>query len=105
MSPLCTVSARYCAEVSFLRLPVISCSLDPASISRRLAERSATLLTVAGHQSEVIDLAAVNLPPFDNDRIFESDSIRTLHALIREADGVVLAFPIYNWAPSGLLQV
>ncbi|QZQ53670.1 NAD(P)H-dependent oxidoreductase (plasmid) [Curtobacterium sp. TC1] len=104
MSLLCTVSARYRAEVISLRLPVISCSLDPASISRRLAERSATLLTVAGHQSEVIDLAAVDLPPFDNDRVFDSESIRALHALIREADGVVLAFPIYNWAPSSTVK-
>lgn len=62
------------------------------------------MLTVAGHQSEVIDLAAVDLPPFDNDSVFDSESVRALHALIREADGVVLAFPIYNWAPSSTVK-
>jgi NAD(P)H-dependent FMN reductase len=83
-----------------LRLPVISCSLDPASSSRRLAEQSAALLTAIGHRSDVVDLATVALPAFDNDRVFDSDAFGALHQLIREADGVVLAFPIYNWAPS-----
>lgn len=87
-----------------LRLPVISCSLDPASCSRRLAEQSAALLTATGHRSDVIDLASVALPAFDNDRVFDSDAFRALHSLVREADGVVLAFPIYNWAPSSTVK-
>jgi NAD(P)H-dependent FMN reductase len=87
-----------------LRLPVISCSLDPASSSRRLAEQSAALLTANGHQSEVVDLAAAALPAFDNDRVFDSDAFGALHGVIRESDGVVLAFPIYNWAPSSTVK-
>lgn len=87
-----------------LRLPVISCSLDPGSSSRRLAEQSAALLSASGYRSEVIDLASVALPAFDNDRVFASDAFHTLHELIRAADGVVLAFPIYNWAPSSTVK-
>lgn len=87
-----------------LRLPVISCSLDPASSSRRLAEQSAALLTANGHRSEVVDLAAASLPAFDNDKVFDSDAFGALHGVIQESDGVVLAFPIYNWAPSSTVK-
>lgn len=87
-----------------LRLPVISCSLDPVSCSRRLAGQAAALLSASGHRSEVVDLATVALPAFDNDRVFDSDAFAALHELIREADGVVLAFPIYNWAPSATVK-
>lgn len=87
-----------------LSLPVISCSLDPASVSRRLAEQSAALIALAGHHSEVTDLAEIALPPFDNDQVFDSEAFDTLHRLIREADGVVLAFPIYNWAPASSVK-
>lgn len=85
-------------------MPVISCSLDPASSSRRLAEQSAALLRANGHRSEVIDLAAASLPAFDNDTVFDSDAFGALHSVIRESDGVVLAFPIYNWAPSSTVK-
>ncbi|MCM3522504.1 NADPH-dependent FMN reductase [Curtobacterium sp. P97] len=87
-----------------LRLPVISCSLDPVSTSRRLAERSASLLRANGHGSEVVDLATASLPAFDNDQVFDSDAFDALHDVIRESDGVVLAFPIYNWAPSSAVK-
>ena len=87
-----------------LNLPVISCSLDPASRSRTLASASSGLLREHGHDSSVIDLAEMELPPFDNDRVFESHAFRRLHALITAADGVVLAFPIYNWAPAASVK-
>ncbi|WP_123681449.1 NADPH-dependent FMN reductase [Curtobacterium sp. PhB115] len=87
-----------------LTLPVISCSLDPASASRRLADRSAELLVGSGHRSEVIDLADVGLPPFDNDQVYGSAAFEALHGTISGADGVVLAFPIYNWAPSSTVK-
>lgn len=87
-----------------LNLPVISCSLDPASRSRTLASASSGLLREQGHDSSVIDLAEMELPPFDNDRVFESPAFRRLHALITAADGVVLAFPIYNWAPAASVK-
>ncbi|MEJ8283460.1 NAD(P)H-dependent FMN reductase [Curtobacterium sp. PvP017] len=87
-----------------LNLPVISCSLDPTSASRRLAEQTAQLLTDGGHASTVIDLARVALPPFDNDQVFSSGAFEVLHREIQESDGVVLAFPVYNWAPSSAVK-
>lgn len=87
-----------------LNLPVISCSLDPASASRRLADLSAEIIAADGHRSAVIDLACTALPPFDNDRVFGTEAFDTLHAAIDEADGIVLAFPVYNWAPSSVVK-
>jgi len=90
--------------MSSLRLPVISCSLDPASSSRQLADQSVALLAARGHRSEVVDLGTLALPAFDNDRVFNSGAFSALHDAIRESDGVVLAFPIYNWAPSSVVK-
>ncbi|PZF62853.1 NAD(P)H-dependent oxidoreductase [Curtobacterium sp. MCPF17_047] len=90
--------------MSSLSLPVFSCSLDPASVSRRLADQTADAITRRGHRATVIDLAALSLSPFDNDRVFDSDAFGEVHRIIDEADGVVLAFPIYNWSPSSTVK-
>ncbi|MGG7465090.1 NADPH-dependent FMN reductase [Plantibacter sp. YIM 135347] len=87
-----------------LTLPVISCSLDPSSASRRLAERSARYLTEAGHAAPLIDLVDHPLPAFDNDAVFTSSAFTRLHEVISRSDGVVLAFPIYNWAPASSVK-
>jgi len=87
-----------------LKLPVISCSLDPASKSRGLAAASSELLRAMGHESSVVDLADHGLPAFDNDRVFGSEAFAALHDIIRSADGVVLAFPVYNWAPAATVK-
>lgn len=53
----------------------------------------------AGHQTELIDLADEELPAFDNGSVFQRVGFARLHERIRVADGIVRAFPIYNWAP------
>lgn len=90
--------------MSALKLPVISCSLDPTSKSRKLAVLSSEMLRGLGHQSSVVDLNEHELPPFDNDQIFNSDSFAALYDVIGSADGVVLAFPVYNWAPAATVK-
>lgn len=87
-----------------LVLPVISCSLNPDSLSRVLANRSAGLLRAMGHHSQVVDLATVGLPAFDNGEVFDSPAYARMHELINGSDGVVLSFPIYNWAPSSVVK-
>ncbi|MBT8163042.1 MULTISPECIES: NADPH-dependent FMN reductase [Arthrobacter] len=87
-----------------LKLPVFSCSLDPSSRSRALAHISSDLLKAAGHDAPVLDLAYLELPPFDNDRVFDSPVFRDLHQIVQASDGVILAFPIYNWAPSSTVK-
>ena len=87
-----------------LKLPVISCSLDPASKSRNLAAASSEQLRGLGHQSSVVDLAEYGLPAFDNDQVYNSDAFEALYDVINSADGVVLAFPVYNWAPAATVK-
>lgn len=98
-SPAATV-----IHVPDLTLPVISCGLDPNSLSRKLAKTSAEILGEAGHVSEVIDLAEIRLPAFDDNTAFHAPEFDVIHEAIRASDGVVLAFPIYNWGPSGHLK-
>ncbi|CAH0195572.1 hypothetical protein SRABI44_02716 [Microbacterium foliorum] len=62
------------------------------------------MLRELGHRSSVVDLADYGLPAFDNDRIFDSDGFAALHDVISSADGIVLAFPIYNWAPAATVK-
>ncbi len=90
--------------MSALVLPVFSCSLDPRSKSRELAVTSVALLREAGHHTELVDLAATGLPTFDNDRVFDTALFARLHETIRAADGIVLSFPIYNWAPGATVK-
>jgi NAD(P)H-dependent FMN reductase len=81
-----------------LTLPVFSCSLDPGSRSRLLAQKTADQLTNLGHDALLVDLAAAGLPTFDNKSVFESPAFAHLHETIRASDGIVLAVPIYNWS-------
>jgi len=87
-----------------LKLPVFSCSLDPDSRSRLLAGMSAELLNEAGHDTTLVDLSELELPPFDNDSVFNSSVFQDLHEIVRASDGVVLAFPVYNWSPSSTVK-
>ncbi len=80
-----------------LLLPVISSSLDPDSRSRALALRAAESIQDAGHKAVFVDLAEANLPAFDNSASFDGARVREIHELIRTADAVVLASPVYNW--------
>ncbi|WP_091227245.1 NADPH-dependent FMN reductase [Microbacterium sp. 3J1] len=90
--------------MSALELPVISCSLDPTSKSRNLAVASSELLRGLGHRSSVVDLAEHGLPAFDNDQIFDSEAFSALYDVISSADGIILAFPVYNWAPAATVK-
>ena len=86
--------------MSGLLLPVISCSLDPKSQSRTLAGEATKLLTRAGNRSQLIDLRDYALPAFDNSSVFGTSDFTEMHHLIEQADGIILATPIYNWGPS-----
>ena len=87
-----------------MKFAVISGSLDANSRSRRLAELAGGIIAGAGHEVDAIDLRAVQLPPFDNDRAFDHPGSAKLHAAIAGSDGIVLASPIYNWGLSGALK-
>ncbi|GBF05730.1 hypothetical protein DAERI_050239 [Deinococcus aerius] len=80
-----------------MKLTVLSTSLDPVSRSRWMAGLAAAQLRAAGHEVTLLDLRDTPLPPFDNDTCYTHPSAELYHAAIREADGVFLAGPVYNW--------
>lgn len=80
-----------------LRFTVLSTSLDPESRSRWLAGLAAAQLRAAGHGVTLLDLRETPLPLFDNDTCYAHPHAERYHRAIREADGVFLAVPVYNW--------
>lgn len=88
-----------------MKITVLSCSLDPQSRSRWLANRAVQLLTDEGHDTTLIDLRdQPPLPAFDNDRAFEHPLYRTTHDAIATADGIIIAAPVYNWGLGGMVK-
>ena len=79
---------------------VISCSLRPASRSRILARRAHECLTTAGHEAELIDLIDHPLPLCDGDTSYDAEHVAKLDALIRNAPGVLIGTPVYDYDAS-----
>lgn len=76
---------------------VISCSLSPASRSRVLARYACDRLQDAAHAADLIDLAELGLPVCDGQEIGNQPGVEMLQRRIRDAQGILLAFPIYNY--------
>lgn len=79
---------------------VISCSLRPASRSRILARRAYECLTTAGHEAELIDLVDHPLPLCDGNTSYDAEHVAKLDTLIRNAQGVLIGTPVYNYDAS-----
>ncbi|MBB5233390.1 NADPH-dependent FMN reductase [Deinococcus budaensis] len=80
-----------------MKFAVLSTSLDPVSRSGWMAGLAAGQLRAGGHDVTHLDLRTTPLPPFDNDTCYAHPHAEVYHRAIREADGVVLAVPVYNW--------
>ncbi|RAX38567.1 NADPH-dependent FMN reductase [Rhizobium tropici] len=80
------------------KITILSCSMDPESRSRRIARQAEKLLRERRSEVEFIDLQDIELPVFDNLNCYGHPSYDRLYHAIRDADGVLLAVPIYNWS-------
>jgi FMN reductase len=76
---------------------VISTSLSPRSKSRILARAAAAQLETEPGTVEFVDLAELEIPFCDAAGCYSSADVIALKAKIEEADGIVLATPIYNY--------
>ena len=83
---------------------IVSSSQDPNSRSRILAKECQAELNELGIDSKFVDLDELNIPNFDNDKIYETDQYKFLHSVTAEAVGVVLCSPIYNWGTCSELK-
>ncbi len=87
-----------------MSIVVLSCSLNPHSKSRRLAERA--MIRLGGSETDVlyIDLAQYPLPPCDGGTAYTDPAAIELKETLKNAWAVVLAFPIYNYAAGSALK-
>lgn len=87
-----------------MKYVVISCSLDPESRSRSLAQIALSHLEAADADTRLIDIRETPIPLFDNDEIFSDQNFLALFEAIDSADGIVLAAPVYNWSLGSVVK-
>jgi NAD(P)H-dependent FMN reductase len=91
-------------EVDSMNIVVFSCSLNPDSKSRRLAERAVARLGGAGVDALFIDLVQYPLPPCDGGKAYGDPAAIELKEAVKNASAAVLAFPVYNYAAGSALK-
>src|SRR6185369_16964444 len=75
---------------------VISSSLNPGSNSRLLAKAATESLSKKA-DAELLDLRDYPLPLCDGGEAYGDANVRILSEKIKNADGILVAVPIYNW--------
>jgi len=76
---------------------IIACSLSPGSRSRLLAAEAVRTFKSAGNvHVDVLDLRHHKLPFCDGEDV-DDCVIQPLADLVRRADAIIMAVPIYNW--------
>jgi len=76
---------------------VIATSLNPKSRSRVMAQTALTVLREQGEETTLLDLAQYPLPLCDGGAVYEHPQVREVSQMIKQAQGVLMAVPIYNF--------
>jgi NAD(P)H-dependent FMN reductase len=76
---------------------VLSCSLNPESNSRLLAEAAVAACVEKGAVTKFADLRHFPLPLCDGADAYSNENVASFSALIEAARGIVIATPIYNY--------
>lgn len=76
---------------------ILSCSLNPASRSHRLALESQSALEHLDRKVRLVDLRDFDLPFCDGEDAYDADGVRQISDLIRNAAGILVAAPVYNY--------
>ena len=87
-----------------MNIVVFSCSLNPNSKSRRLAERAMSRLGGNGADALFVDLAQFPLPPCDGGPAYGNPAAIEIKETVRNASAAILAFPVYNYAAGSALK-
>lgn len=75
---------------------IVSCSLSPDSRSHRLAAAAEAVLKDGDSDVTLVDLREYELPMCDGES-YDAPGAQELTRLIKEADVILLAAPIYNY--------
>jgi NAD(P)H-dependent FMN reductase len=78
-----------------MRYLIVSCSLHPRSLSRVLARRLEEYLPK--EETTFLDLADLNLPLCDGTSAYAHDHAKLLAEKVGQAQGIVVASPVYNY--------
>jgi FMN reductase len=87
-----------------MKVTVLSCSLDPRSKSRILADACKIWIQTKGWEILFLDMRDYPLPDFDNDTIFQNANYSTIKHAIQSADSIIIASSVYNWSLSSTLK-
>jgi NAD(P)H-dependent FMN reductase len=79
---------------------IISTSLHPTSKSRLLAREMQGLLEKRGVDVQWLDLAETSLPLCDGASCYGEPNVQLVGDLIKNAEGILIATPIYNYSCS-----
>ena len=89
-----------------MSLLILSCSLNPYSRSRILAEHARDHLAEKHPDVNVeyVDLRDHELPLCDGDKAYGAPSVSKLAEMIKAADAIIIATPIYNFDASAAVK-
>ena len=87
-----------------MKLLIVSASLNPDSKSRLLAQAAAATLAADGVEHTLVDLRDLPLPLCDGGAAYGHPNVAQAGQLVREADGIILAAPIYNYDVNATLK-
>ena len=85
-------------------LLVISSSLHPGSRSRILARACIDHLAELNEAALLVDLAETRLPNCDGATAYGDPNVQTLAAQISDADGILIASPVYNYDVNSVIK-
>jgi FMN reductase len=80
-----------------MRILILSTSLNPRSKSHALALRAGEILDASGAETVLVELGELDLPLCGTPDSFTNPEAAQLKERVQEADGVLIATPIYNY--------
>ncbi|HVU36390.1 MAG TPA: NAD(P)H-dependent oxidoreductase [Opitutaceae bacterium] len=83
---------------------ILSSSLNPDSNSRILAAEARRVLQAEGHETVWVDLRDFPLPFCDSATAYSHPNVARLNELLRNAEAVIVATPIYNYDATAALK-
>jgi len=80
-----------------VRIALVSGSLNPESLSRRMAQHAEKSLRTLGANVDFIDLQEIPLPMCDGDSAYSHPEVGKMRSRIEVAEGILIAAPVYNF--------
>lgn len=87
-----------------MNLLIISSSLTTESRSRMMAQYAYDQLKDASSETIYIDLREYPLPMYESQESYSDPNVKKLSQLVHEAQGILIATPIYNYNVNAALK-